>query len=78
MFADSSGSPGMGTSSCEEVGAGVVRAIEQNRAEVAVAPIQQRAIVGFAHVFPGIAARVQRGGGYKIADKLARGQAEKR
>ena len=47
-------SPGMGTSSCEEVGAGVVRAIEQNRAEVAVAPIQQRAIVGFAHVFPGM------------------------
>ena len=79
MFADSGAAPpGMGTSSCEEVGAGVVRAIEQNRAEVAVAPIQQRAIVGFAHVFPGIAARVQRGGGTKIADKLARGQAEKR
>ena len=60
MFADAGAKlpPGMGTSTCEEVGAGVVKAIEQNRAEVAVAPIQQRALVGFAHVFPGIAARV--------------------
>ncbi len=70
--------PGMGTSTCEEVGAGVVKAIEQNQAEVAVAPIQQRALVGFAHVFPGIAARAQRGGGTKVADDVARGQTEKR
>lgn len=80
MFADAGAKlpPGMGTSTCEEVGAGVVKAIEQNRAEVAVAPIQQRALVGFAHVFPGIAARAQRGGGTKVADDVARGQTEKR
>ena len=46
---------GMGTSTPEEVAAGVVKAIEQNKAEVAVAPIQQRLLVGFAHVFPGLA-----------------------
>jgi short-subunit dehydrogenase len=80
MFADSGATlpPGMGTATCEEVGAGVVKAIEQNRAEVAVAPIQQRALAGFAHVFPAIAGRVQRGSGTKIADEVARGQTEKR
>lgn len=80
MFADSGATlpPGMGTSTCEEVGAGVVRAIEQNRAEVAVAPIQQRVLAGFAHVFPAVAGRVQRGGGTKVADDVARGQTDKR
>jgi hypothetical protein len=68
----------MGTSTPEEVAIGVVRAIEQDKAEVTVAPPQQRALVGFAHVFPGIAARVQRGGGTKVADDLAAGQSDKR
>jgi short-subunit dehydrogenase len=80
MFADAGAKlpPGMGTSSPEEVASGVVRAVEQDKAEVAVAPRQMRALVGFAHVFPGIAARVQRGGGTKVADDVARGQADKR
>jgi short-subunit dehydrogenase len=80
MFADAGTKlpPGMGTSSPEEVASGVVKAIEQDKSEVAVAPRQMRALVGFAHVFPGIAARVQRGGGTKVADDLARGQTDKR
>lgn len=70
--------PGMGTSTPAEVGAGVVKAIEQNRAEVAVAPLQQRTLATLAHIFPGIAARAQRGGGAKVADALARGQSHMR
>lgn len=80
MFADAGTTlpPGMGTSAPDEVAAGVVKAIEQDRAEVAVAPVQQRVLVGFAHVFPGVAARVQRRGGVKVADDVARGQSDKR
>jgi len=80
MFADAGAKlpPGMGTSSPAEVAAAVVTAIEQDKAEIAVAPLQQRALAGLAHVFPGIAARVQRGGGAKVADDLARGQSDKR
>jgi short-subunit dehydrogenase len=80
MFADSGASvpPGVGTSTPEEVAAGVVKAIERNKAEVAVAPLQQRALAGFAHLFPGIAAWAQRGGGAKVADHVARGQSDKR
>lgn len=80
MFADSGASPppGVGTATPEQVGAGVVRAIEENRGEVAVAPIQQRALASFAHAFPGIAGRAQRGAGTKVAESLARGQVDKR
>lgn len=80
MFADSGAKvpSGVGTSTPEEVAAGVVRGIEQNKAEVAVAPLQQRALAHFAHWFPGIAARAQRGGGTKVAEHVARGQTDKR
>jgi short-subunit dehydrogenase len=80
MFADAKidPPPGMGTSSPEEVGTGVVKAIESDRAEVAVAPVQQRALTTVGHVFPGIAARAQRGKGESIADKLTSGQSDKR
>ena len=80
MFADSGAKPppGAGTATPQQVSAAVIRAIEQNRGEIAVAPIQQRALVGFAHVFPGIAGRAQRGAGTKIAESLARGQTDKR
>jgi short-subunit dehydrogenase len=80
MFADSGASvpPGVGTSTPEEVAAGVVRAIERNRAEVVVAPIQQRAMAHFAHWFPAVAARAQRGSGTRVAERVARGQADKR
>lgn len=80
MFADAKidPPPGMGTSSPEEVGAGVVKAIESDRSEVAVAPAQQRALTTLGHVFPGIAARAQQGRGESIADKLTSGQQNKR
>ena len=42
MFADSGAKPppGIGTSTPEEVAAGVVKAIERNKVEIAVAPVQ--------------------------------------
>lgn len=80
MFADAEidPPPGMGTSSPEEVGAGVVKAIESDRAEVAIAPPQQRALTTLGHVFPALAARAQQGRGESIADKLTSGQQSKR
>jgi hypothetical protein len=45
---------------------------------VAVAPPQQRALAHFAHVFPSVSLRVQRGGGTKVAENLAKGQTDKR
>ena len=46
MFADSGAKPppGLGTSTPEQVAAGVVRAIERDKVEVAVAPLRQRAL----------------------------------
>jgi short-subunit dehydrogenase len=72
--------PGLGTSTPPEVADGVLRAIEGNRGEVAVAPWRQRALANFAHRRPEIAARFayRRGPGGKIADQVARGQADKR
>ena len=70
--------PGIGTATPEAVADGVVKAIERNRAEVSVAPPQQRALVVFAHIFPSLAARAQRGSGTKVAEDLARGQSDKR
>ena len=80
MFADSGAKtpPGVGTATPEQVGAGVLRAIEANRGEVAVAPLQQRVMAHFAHLFPGVAGRAQRGGGTKTAERLASGQTDKR
>jgi short-subunit dehydrogenase len=80
MFADSGAKlpPGVGTSTPGEVAAGVIKAVERDKAEVSVAPRQQRALVAFAHIFPSFAARAQRGTGTKIAEDLARGQTDKR
>lgn len=80
MFADSGSEapPGVGTGTPEQVAAGVIRAVESNRAEVAVAPAQQRALAHLAHFFPAAAMRFQRGGGTKVAEKLAKGQVDKR
>jgi short-subunit dehydrogenase len=80
MFADAGidPPPGMGTSTPGAVADGVVRAIESDRAEVQIAPPQQRALVMFGHMFPSVAARVQRGKGASIADNLASGQSDKR
>jgi short-subunit dehydrogenase len=80
MFAESGtkAPPGLGTCSPEEVGEGVAKAIEGNRAEVTVATIQQKLLSGFALRYPAIAMRVQRGSGERTADKLAAGQSDKR
>jgi short-subunit dehydrogenase len=76
MFADSGAKPppGMGTGTPEQVGKGVVRAIERDKAEVVVAPLPQRALAHFALTSPGIAARAQSGAaGQKAAEAVAAG-----
>ncbi len=70
---------GVGTRSPQDVAAAVIRAIEQNRAEVAVAPASLRLGASFAGLAPGIAATFSRRmGSDKIATDLAAGQAHKR
>lgn len=71
MFADSGAKlpPGLGTGTPAQVGAAVAGAIEGNKLEVEVAPLQQRALVRFGMVAPGIAERVQ-------SSALGRGAAE--
>jgi short-subunit dehydrogenase len=81
MFADAKtkAPPGLGTATPEQVAAGVVRAIEKDRVEVAVAPLQQRALAHFSLATPAITARIMAGGAAaKSADSLADGQREKR
>ena len=80
MFADSGAKPppGLGTSSPEEVGEGVVRAIEHNRSEIAVAPRATRLLAAFAYRRPELAGRLAGRGGTKVADEVARGQTDKR
>jgi len=76
MFADSGAKqpPGMGTGTPEQVGAAVVRAIEKDKVEVAVAPLSQRALAHFALASPGIAVRAQSGSaGQKAAQAVADG-----
>lgn len=52
--------PGVRTSTPAQVAAGVVRAIEKDRAEVFVAPPEMRAASTLATVAPGLTARVMR------------------
>lgn len=80
MFADAGMNPplGMGTSTPEEVGDAVVRAVEADKAEIVVAPPQQRVMAAFGSTFPVLAAYVQRGRGERVADQLASRQTEKR
>jgi short-subunit dehydrogenase len=76
MFAEAGAKspPGMGTGRPAQVGAAVVRAIERNRAELAVAPIQQRLLSHFALSNPSIAVRTQSGAtGQKAAKAVADG-----
>jgi short-subunit dehydrogenase len=81
MYADSGAEPlpGLGSGSPQQVAAGVVRAIEQNKVEVAVAPVQQRLLAHFALASPGIAVKIASGdAGQKAAANVAAGQADKR
>jgi short-subunit dehydrogenase len=82
MFADAGAKPppGMGTGTPEQVGAAVVKAVERDKAEIAVAPFPQRALAHFALTSPGISVRVQSGSaGQKAAEAVASGHpADKR
>lgn len=69
----------VGTKTPDDVAAAVVRAIERDRAEIDVAPLGLRAGAAFAGLAPELSARLQRRlGGAKVAENLARGQADKR
>lgn len=70
---------GVGTRSPEDVAAGVIRAVERNRAEVEVAPASLRIGASFAGVVPQLAAAVSRRmGSEELAGNLAEGQSDKR
>jgi short-subunit dehydrogenase len=65
---------GVGTRSPQDVAAGVVRAIERDKAEVDVAPFGLRVGAAIAGLAPELSARVShRLGGTKVADALAEG-----
>jgi len=81
MFAASGAKPppGLGTSTPQQVAAAVVRAIERDKVEVAVAPLRQRALAHLGLASPRVAMRAITGGGAsRIADRVAEGQANKR
>jgi hypothetical protein len=75
MFADSQVKlPAfVGTRTADDVAAGVISAIERNRAEVDVAPLSMRAGTAFASLAPDLAGRIQRRLG---ADEISSGLAE--
>lgn len=82
MFADSGAKPPpvMGTATPKQVADAVVKAVEHDKVEVAVAPLTQRFMAHFAMVSPGIAVRAQSGSaGQKAAKAIADGHpADKR
>ena len=81
MFADSGAElpKGVGTSTPDEVAAGVVRAIERNKAELDVAPLALRLGTKFSELSPQLASRVQRRlGSSDVARSMAAGQRDKR
>ena len=62
MFARSGGNTaGLGSTTPARVGQATVRAIERDRAEIAVAPLRQRAMAHIGLTAPSVAARVQSG-----------------
>jgi short-subunit dehydrogenase len=81
MFAESGAKlpPYVGTKTPEDVARAVVKAIEQNRAELDVAPLPLRAGAVLAALAPGPVGAVQRKlGAAKTSEQMARGQAGKR
>jgi short-subunit dehydrogenase len=73
----------IGSSTPEAVGVGVVRAIERNKAEIAVAPLRQRALSHFALSAPRVAAWALGGGPLKgkatrVADDVTEAKAANR
>jgi uncharacterized protein len=64
--------PGTGTKTPADVAAAVIRAIEENRAEIEVAPAQLRIGAAIATLAPGLAARASRRmGSHRVAHDLA-------
>ena len=81
MFAESGAKlpPYVGTKKPEDVARAVVKAIEQNRAELDVAPLPLRAGAVLAALAPGPVGSVQRKlGAARTSDAVARGQTGKR
>jgi short-subunit dehydrogenase len=81
MFADANVTlpSAVGTSSPEEVAAGIVRAIERDRAEVDVAPLPMKAGARLSGLAPAFTANLQgRLGSFKIARAIGNGQRDKR
>jgi short-subunit dehydrogenase len=76
MFAEAGAKPpaGLGTARPEQVGAAVVKAIERDKVELAVAPIQQRIMSHVALASPSISVKAQSGSaGQKAAQAVADG-----
>jgi uncharacterized protein len=81
MFAESGAElpPGFRTVSPERVAEATITAIERNRGEITVAPIELRLGTTLAAVAPDLATRVSNMlGGDRIAERMAEGQADKR
>lgn len=79
MFADAGAKPpaGLGgTGTPEQVGRAVVKAIERDKAELVVAPIQARIATHVAMISPSVGVRAQTGSaGQKAADAIVDGHA---
>ncbi len=76
MFADSGAKPppGMGTAHPAQVGDAVVKAVERDKIEIAVAPPLQRALAHLGLASPSMAVRAQSGAaGRKAAEAIAAG-----
>jgi short-subunit dehydrogenase len=81
MYSDSGAPPikGLGTGTPAQVADAVVKAIEHNKVEVTVAPLQQRFLAHFALASPGIAVKIASSEqGQKAAAVVADGQSDKR
>jgi uncharacterized protein len=69
---------GVGTSTPEEVAAGVVTAIERNKMEIDVAPVAMRVLTAFAGLAPATAAKLTPKSGEQLSKDIAAGQSRKR
>jgi short-subunit dehydrogenase len=79
MFADSGAKPppGLGTTTPERVASATVKAIERDKAELAVAPLPQRFLAHLGMTTPTISARIQAGStGQRAAEEIASGHSD--
>jgi short-subunit dehydrogenase len=81
MFHDSKAAapPGLGTTTPRKVAKAVSKAIRRDKSEITVAPLRLRFVAELGYRHPDFAARTgRRRGAAKIADEVAKGQADKR